>query len=85
MWKQSANLTPRAELGRARMPPAGCIGKHCASWGKAGIQGKQTLREVAGGCVSVVICGDAYAGEFGMCECWAIEALRTYRQLAVVS
>lgn len=55
------------------MPPAGCTGKHVPPGERPGIHGKQTLREVARGSVSVVICGDTYAGEFGICELWAVE------------
>lgn len=72
--RQSAKLTPRAEGGRARMPPAGRTEKHLPFREKLGSREKQTLREVAGGCVSVVICGDIYTGEFGI---WAIEGTKS--------
>lgn len=51
---QEANLAPRVDRGRTRMPPAGCTGKP-SRLGKEAESRNQPLQEVAGRSVSFVI------------------------------
>lgn len=52
------------------MPPGERLGSR---------ESRLLVREVARQSVSVVIYGDAYAGEFGMCELWALDDTKNLR------